>query len=156
VNPGEQGRVAHAIRLESRQRFTMRRIESTHGEAGGVSNARMESAILKVLGNQRLGSLEGLVDQFVGKGLGEVINSWISPLENQPVSVAQIRRVLGNETIAEIAWQARMSKKEASTQIAVLLPQLVDRLTPGGRIDPGQNLLEGMNSLVGSMNKALV
>ncbi len=127
---------------------TLGQVLSTSDEQKNLANA-----IMSVLGNQQSGGLQGLVDQFVRKGLGEVINSWISPLENRPVSAAQVRRVLGREMIAEIALQARLSKKEASSQIAVLLPQLVDKLTPGGRIPPGQNLLQGMNLLAGSKKR---
>lgn len=99
-----------------------------------MSNAQLANAIMNVLGSQGSGGLEGLVDRFIGKGLGDVINSWISPLENQPVSDTQIRQVLGSDLVGEIAWEARMTKKEALAQMAFLLPQVVDRLTPTGRI----------------------
>ncbi len=115
---------------------------TTLGPVRGMSNAQLADAIMHVLRDHRSGGLEALVDRFVCKGLGEVINSWISPLENQTVSVAQIRRVLGKEMLGEIAWQARMSKKEVSAMMASLLPQVVDKLTPNGRIPPRSTLSE--------------
>ena len=106
----------------------------------GMNNAQLANAIMNVLADQQSGGIERLIDRFVGEGLGEVINSWISPLENQPVSDAQLRRALGREMLGEIAWQARISKKKASSQMALLLPQVVDKLTPTGRIPPGMKL----------------
>ena len=125
--------------------------ESILGNSSHHYDGRLANAILIVLGKYQSGGLHGLVDQFVVQGLGEVVNSWISTLENKPVSISQIRRVLGREMIDQIASQAHMSRKEASSQIALLLPQLVDKLTPSGRIPPGENLLEGINALTGSM-----
>ena len=105
-------------------------------------NHQLVSAIINTLADRQMGGLEGLIDRFVEEGLGEVINSWISPLENQPVSDAQIRQVLG-----EIAWQAQISKKEAPSQVAALLPRLIDELTPTGRIPPGIRIEKRIRSL---------
>lgn len=115
--------------------------KSTLDPVPGMNNAQLVTAILRVLGDQQQsGGLEALVDRFVELGLGEVINSWISPLENQPVSDAQVRRVLGRAVLGEIAWQAGISKKEASLRLTVLLPQVIDGLTPDGRIPPDSPL----------------
>ena len=110
-------------------------------------NHQLVSAIINTLADRQMGGLEGLIDRFVEEGLGEVINSWISPLENQPVSDAQIRQVLGRKTLGEIAWHAQISKKEASSQVAALLPRLIDELTPTGRIPPGIRIEKRIRSL---------
>lgn len=115
-------------------------INSTPSLVRGKSNAQLANAIMNVLASQQSGGLEGLVDRFIGNGLGDVINSWISPLENRPVSDVQIRRVLGRSMLGEIAWQARMSASDVSSQMTLLLPQLVDKLTPTGRIPPPPKL----------------
>ena len=110
-------------------------------------NHQLVSAIINTLADRHVGGLEGLIDRFVEEGLGEVINSWISPLENQPVSDAQIRQVLGRKVLGEIAWQAQISKKEAPSQVAALLPRLIDELTPTGRIPPGIRIEKRIRSL---------
>src|SRR5512140_2021716 len=125
--------------LKSSKVGSMKGMSHAATPARSVSNAQVANAIMNVLASQRSGGLEGLVDRFIGKGLGEVTNSWISPFENQPVSDTQIQRVLGRELVGEIAWQARMTKKEALAQISSLLPQVVDSLTPTGRILPGSS-----------------
>jgi uncharacterized protein YidB (DUF937 family) len=112
-----------------------------------VDNTRLLSAIMNVLGNQHSGGIEKLIDRFIDEGLGDIINSWISPLENLPVSESQIRRVFGRDMLGEIAWQARMSQKEVLSEMAFLLPQLVDGLTPTGRIPAGPKLAQRMRRL---------
>jgi uncharacterized protein YidB (DUF937 family) len=44
---------------------------------GGTQNALL-NAMMGILGNQQSGGLSGLVNQFAGKGLGDIINSWVS------------------------------------------------------------------------------
>jgi uncharacterized protein YidB (DUF937 family) len=113
----------------------------------GMDRAQLVNAIMHLLADQQSGGIEGLIDRFISVGLGDVINSWISPLENQPVSETQIRRVLGRDLLDEIAWQARMSRKEASFQVALFLPQVVDKLTPTGRVTPGRRWEKRMRRL---------
>jgi len=104
-----------------------------------VDNAQngLVKAIVSVLADQRLGGLDGLVDHFVREGLGDVINSWISTEQNISISARQVQQALGEEMIARIARQARIPRQRVSSQIADVLPHLVDRLTPKGRIPFG-------------------
>lgn len=113
--------------------------------AGSEMRGSVASAIVNVLADHRYGGLEGLVDNFIGTGMGEVINSWISTQKNIPVSPRQVRQALGRDMIAQIARQAGVSRQQASLQIADILPQLVDRLTPSGRIPPGGIMPTGMD-----------
>jgi uncharacterized protein YidB (DUF937 family) len=108
-----------------------------HPTGGSDSWVTLETALVGALGHHRFGGLDGLVDRFVLHGLGEVINSWISTEENLPLSVEQLRQVFGNDLIAEIAHQASVSEQQAAWHMAVLLPRVVDKLTPRGRIPPG-------------------
>jgi uncharacterized protein YidB (DUF937 family) len=82
------------------------------------------------------GGLAGLVQTFREKGLGDVVNSWISRERNQPVTAAQIESVLGNEKVQALAAKLGVSTSTISTGLATALPQLVDKLTPEGTL-PG-------------------
>jgi uncharacterized protein YidB (DUF937 family) len=120
-------------------------MNSTCDTVPSTNNDQVINAIMTVLAKQRSDGLEDLVDRFVEHGLGEVINSWISTEANLPVSVTQIRRILDRGLIDEIALQARISKREASLRLAVLLPEVINRLTPQGRIPLGFTLPEEMD-----------
>ena len=80
------------------------------------------------------GGLEGLLQQFAAKGLGNHAASWVSTGQNLPVNGDQITHVLGSDKIQELAQQAGLPASAVSHGLADLLPKVVDHLTPNGRI----------------------
>ena len=86
-----------------------------------------------------LGGLGGLIQAFQRNGLGEQMQSWIGTGQNLPVSADQLQQVLGADTLSQISQQLGMSSGQASSGLAELLPQLIDRLTPQGQV-PQQGL----------------
>jgi uncharacterized protein YidB (DUF937 family) len=82
-------------------------------------------------------SLSGLVQQFKDKGMGDIINSWISNGKNLPITAAQIQSVIGQERIQAIAAKFGIPADQASEKLAQFLPKIIDTLTPGGKLpDP--------------------
>jgi len=77
-----------------------------------------------------------------------VVASWVGTGSNLPVSATQIASVLGDGPLADIASKLGVSSGDASSQLAGLLPQVVDKLTPGGEIDEGA-MGKGMDLLKG-------
>jgi uncharacterized protein YidB (DUF937 family) len=105
------------------------------------------SAALELLKNHP-GGISGLVQQFHDKGLGDVVNSWVSTGQNLPISADQIKSVLSNEHVQAFAAKAGISPDVASAKIAEVLPMIMDRLTPNGRVPAQSGLLAtGMNML---------
>jgi uncharacterized protein YidB (DUF937 family) len=88
------------------------------------------------------GGLAGLVGAFQQKGLGDMIAGWISTGPNPPVSEAQVRDVLGDETLGQFASKAGVSASVAGPLLAGLLPAAIDHLTPDGKV-PNASTLEG-------------
>ena len=88
------------------------------------------------------GGLGGLVSAFQQKGLGDMVSSWISTGPNPPVSAAQVTDVLGNDTVAQFAQKSGVPTSEAGSLLAALLPTVIDKLTPNGKM-PDVNALEG-------------
>lgn len=78
------------------------------------------------------GGVEGLVQQFRAKGLGEVVNSWIGPGGNHPITADQVQNVLGQDRINSIATKFGMSAEDASAKLAQVLPTVVSKLAGGG------------------------
>ena len=54
-----------------------------------------------------LGGLGGLVDKLQKGGLGNLVNSWVGPGQNQPVSPNQLGPVLGPDIIKTLAQAIR-------------------------------------------------
>jgi len=80
------------------------------------------------------GGLAGLVQTLREKGLGDIVNSWISRERNQPITAAQIETALGDDTVQRLAAKIGVSTSTIATGLATVLPQVVDRLTPLGTL----------------------
>jgi len=81
-----------------------------------------------------LAGLGGLVDKLQKGGLGNLINSWVGPGQNQPVSHNQLGPALGPDIIKTLAQRSGLSEEELTRQLSQVLPGLVDKLTPNGRL----------------------
>lgn len=101
--------------------------------------------VAELLGGQGGAGLSSLVQAFEQQGLGGVIASWIGTGANQPISAEQVQSVLGGEQVQAIAEKFGFSAQDASGQLAQLLPQVIDKLTPGGQLpEGGGNLMSGL------------
>jgi uncharacterized protein YidB (DUF937 family) len=116
---------------------------------GGRTQNPLINALVSMVGNQQSGGLAGLVERLNGKGLGDIVNSWVSTGKNLPISAVQIQEGLGDETISKLASQAGISPEEVRSQLAKLLPQVVDKLTPDGKISQGDIMSKGTDLLKG-------
>ena len=85
-------------------------------------------------GGGLLGGLGGLLDRFQQSGQGSVINSWIGNGQNQPVQPGQLGSILGPNIIKSLAQSSGLSEQELTKQLSQILPGVVDKLTPHGRI----------------------
>jgi len=97
------------------------------------------------------GGVGGLADKFGQAGLGDVIGSWVGTGPNANISPEQITAVLGHGPIADIAAKMGVSPEQAGETLAGLLPEAIDRLTPGGQIDGADDLLGKLPGGLGDM-----
>jgi uncharacterized protein YidB (DUF937 family) len=81
-----------------------------------------------------LGGLGGLLTKLEQGGLGNLANSWVGPGQNQPVSPGQLGSALGPDIIRAIAQRSGLSEDEVRNELAQVLPGVVDKLTPNGRL----------------------
>jgi len=111
------------------------------------SSSPLAAGLLEMI-NKQPGGLNGLIQNFHDKGLGEIANSWVSTGQNLPVSAEQIQHVLGSQQVQDLAARVGVSPQAVSSQLSALLPSLVDKLTPNGAVPEHSSLLEmGMNIL---------
>jgi len=116
---------------------------------GGSESAQggLMEHVLVLVNNPDTGGLGGLIQKFDNKGLGDVMSSWVSTGENQPISGEQLTSVFGNNMIQEIAQKLGISSADASSGLAALLPQVIDKLIPNGTVPEGDLLAQGLNVL---------
>ena len=85
-------------------------------------------------GNQANG-LSELVSTFQQKGLSGIVNSWVGTGANLPINADQIEQALGQERVQQIASKFGIAPEALKGQLAQVLPTVVDRLTPNGRVE---------------------
>ncbi len=119
---------------------------------GGTQNPLMD-IVLGLITNPQSGGLQGLIQMFNQKGLGDAMSSWISTGQNQAVSGDQIQHALGGDFIQQIAQQLGSSNSEVSGGLANLLPDVIDKLTPTGKVPEGDQLAQGLEILKKSFLK---
>lgn len=81
-----------------------------------------------------LAGLGGLLDKLQQGGLSNATNSWVGNGQNQPVPPNQLGSALGPDVIKTLARQSGLSEDELTRQLSQVLPGLVDKLTPNGRL----------------------
>ncbi len=117
------------------------------GGQSGDNNALLQS-VLQLVDNPQNGGLEGIIQSFQQGGLGEIVNSWVSTGQNLPISAEQIQSVLGGASLSGLAAQRGVSPEQASDNLADMLPQLIDQMTPDGKVPQGGDLLaKGLDML---------
>jgi len=85
-----------------------------------------------------LGGLGGLLGKFTGAGMGAKANSWVGSGENEPLDPDEVEQALGSNEVDHIAQEAGVTRGEAKSGLARMIPRLVDQLSPGGSLPTGQ------------------
>jgi uncharacterized protein YidB (DUF937 family) len=88
------------------------------------------------------GGLGDLLKQFQQSGHGEAANSWVSPGPNKPIAPDDLAKALGADQINTLASQSGLSRDELLTGLSQHLPDVIDHLTPDGRL-PTESELSG-------------
>jgi len=132
-------------------------------EAGGLAGMAMKNpqiiaAIASLLSSKDssvggTGGLNGLIQAFQGKGMGDMISSWISTGPNPPATADQISNVLGADVLAQFAGKAGVPQSQAGGLLASLLPAVIDQLTPQGRVPEPNDLESSLGGLLSGFLK---
>jgi uncharacterized protein YidB (DUF937 family) len=114
------------------------------GLGGGLGNI-LAGGLGGLLGGGAAGSvisggLGDLLKQLQQSGHGEVANSWVGKGQNQPISPGDLANALGADQIDKLSSQSGMSRDELLNGLSQYLPQVVDHLTPDGRLPSEQEV----------------
>lgn len=123
------------------------------GQAAGGGAALIAGLIGALLSGQggggAAGGLPGLLEKFQRGGLGDVASSWVGTGENLPISPSQLEGALGSDLLGNLARQFGLSPGDAASQLSEVLPGVVDKLTPEGRLPSGD--FSDIGSLLGRL-----
>jgi uncharacterized protein YidB (DUF937 family) len=132
-------------------------------EGGGLAamamkNPQIIAAIVSLLSSKDAsvggtGGLAGLVQAFQGKGMGDMMSSWIATGPNRPATADQMASVLGPDTLSQFAAKAGVPHGEAGGLLASLLPAVIDQLTPHGRVPESNDIESALGGLLSGLMK---
>src|SRR5215470_8676654 len=94
---------------------------------GGLFGGRNAGSVLS-------GGLNDLLKQFQQNGLGDVASSWIGSGPNKAISSKDLASALGADRINALMAQSGMSRDELLSGLSQQLPDVIDQLTPDGRV----------------------
>ena len=100
------------------------------GVLGGVVGGEIATVINGLI--QKHGGVQGIVAQLEQQGLGPTVRSWVSTGANQPITPDQVHQAFGSDVVKQMAAKAGLSPEELAAKLSQYLPQVVDKLTPGG------------------------
>ncbi len=114
-------------------------LDSIVGQVLGTpgSAADRHAGLVEAIGamiQQHPEGLSGIIGKFEQGGLGSLVASWVGTGTNLPISAQQLEAVLGCEQVQAIASKLGISPQAVSGHLAELLPQVIDKLTPGGTV----------------------
>jgi uncharacterized protein YidB (DUF937 family) len=118
------------------------------GAGGGGTKAILLQQLVAML--SKPGALQNLTGAFQNAGLGNILQSWLGSGANLPIDASQITKVLGAGTVGDLAQKAGISEGETASTLSSLLPQVIDKISPGGSA-PSEGQLGGMLSSLGKM-----
>jgi len=97
------------------------------GGLGGLLGGAAAGSVLS-------GGLNDLIKQFQQSGQGEVADSWVGSGPNKPISPNDLASALGVDRINSLTAQSGMPREELLNGLSQNLPQVIDQLTPEGRL----------------------
>jgi uncharacterized protein YidB (DUF937 family) len=103
----------------------------------GVQGRGLVEGVMGLLTNKETGGLEGLMQTFNQQGLGDIISSWVGTGNNAAITPDQVQEVLGSDVIRQLAEKSGVSVEAAKAELSELLPGLIDKVTPEGKIPEG-------------------
>ena len=80
------------------------------------------------------GGLGNLVKQMQENGYGRQAQSWVGHGENEAIPPGDLAKALGADDIDALTKQTGMNRDELLSGLSQHLPNLVDQLTPEGRV----------------------
>lgn len=112
------------------------RMTARLAETVAQKNPQVAGLVNDLMGNRPTTGLIDLVDQFEKAGLEHLMKSWVGTGQNLPITPQQVTQVLGDDKLSAFAAGLGADPQKVKELLAQHLPQVVDQLTPDGRLPP--------------------
>ena len=114
-------------------------LEGITGAIGALIN-EVETKTLPSLFAQSMeavheGGLQGLLMKLQDSGLATQVTSWLGKGENLPISVDQLKAVLSEQHVQDLAASLGIQPNAVLGYLSEHLPTVVDKLSPNGALE---------------------
>ena len=103
-----------------------------HAGVNQQQHSNLVQTAMEMFGNHD--GLSGLVNNAQSQGLGGIVQSWIGTGSNQSIAPNQVEGLLGQDRLQQFATRAGIPTGIASAALSRILPVIVDKLTPQGKL----------------------
>ena len=86
------------------------------------------------------GGLNDLLKQLQQAGQGDVAKSWVGTGPNKTISPNDLASALGADQVNALSAHSGLSQDDLLESLSQYLPQVVDHLTPNGRVPTDQEI----------------
>ncbi|TGL37641.1 YidB family protein [Leptospira perdikensis] len=114
------------------------------------NNPQVVSGIQKII--EENGGVSGIVQKFKDKGFVEAASSWVGTGDNVNIGASDVIKVLGSDSIQELAKKVGLDSEATAGLIGNLLPVVIDKLSPDGK-EPGGDITSQLSSLASLFTK---
>jgi len=119
-------------------------LDSLLGSAASSFSKKDNDALGNILdmvgSNKQIGGLDGLLGKMGQAGLGKIADSWVGKGKNKTIKTSQLKNVIGEEVIEQLAKKLGITNTAAAAKIAKMLPSIIDKLTPDGKASSGKSI----------------
>jgi uncharacterized protein YidB (DUF937 family) len=130
--------------------------ESSQKFGLGDKAGSLLSSLLSLITDEKQGGFSGFLDRFRQVGLGDIADSWVGTGPNAMLSNEQIESALGTETTVEMARQAGVHVETTRSALGMMIPRVVDNLTPNGVVPTEDDLLSRIGGFLSGVGGATV
>ena len=103
-----------------------------HPQTTDEQHSSLVQTAIEMFGNHA--GISQLMGSAQSQGLGQMVQSWIGMGSNQAIAPGQLQGLVGQDRLSEFAQRAGVPPGVASTALAGILPTLIDKLTPKGKL----------------------
>jgi uncharacterized protein YidB (DUF937 family) len=116
---------------------------ATGAKPGGSLSDLFPGGLGSVLGGAAAGSvlsggLGNIIKELQDSGHGRVAQSWVGTGPNEEIAPKDLANALGSDTLNTLSQQTGMSMNDLLAGLSQHLPDLIDQLTPNGRLPTEQ------------------
>jgi uncharacterized protein YidB (DUF937 family) len=85
---------------------------------------------------QRNGGIGAVLKRVHDRGYGRQASSWVSTSDNEVIDADAVEGVIGRDELDRVSRELGVSEAEVKEGFAEILPEMVDQITPSGRLHP--------------------